>query len=274
MAVQDRLSELLSLFEGQGRVVVGYSGGVDSALLAAAATRTLGRENAVAVTVDSESLPRSELATACESARAMGLWHEVVRTSELANPRYAENPVNRCYFCREEMSRVLLDAAGRWQATRVAVGVNASDLREWRPGIAASRAAGLWMPLLDLGLGKDDVRALARAMELPVADKPSMACLSSRIPFGETITVEKLARVERAEAALRARGFAQVRVRSHGDVARVEVEPHELARARRAGAEIERDLRAAGFAFVTLDAKGYRSGSLSEALVVEKETFK
>lgn len=266
-AADDHLAALGSAIRGRGRLVVGFSGGVDSAVLAASAQRVIGGR-AVAVTVASESLARVELEEAATTAGGIGIRHRIVTTSDLANPLYVANPANRCYYCRQDMSRALLQEAASLGIKHVAMGVNASDLGEWRPGIQASREAGIWMPFLELGVDKAGVRALARALGLRVADKPSMACLSSRIPHGETITAGKLARVERAEEAVRALGFVQIRVRSHGDVASVEVERSELPRAVAAGGEIRRALVDAGFRHVTLDAAGYRPGSLSGPLRV------
>ncbi|MGQ0535943.1 MAG: ATP-dependent sacrificial sulfur transferase LarE [Methanobacteriota archaeon] len=251
------LARLLSAMKEKGSLAVGFSGGVDSAVLAAAAARALG-DRAVAVTVDSESLPRAELRAAVELARAIGIRHEVVRSHEMLRAEYVANPTDRCYFCRQEMSAEVAVVARGLGCSAVAMGVNVSDLSEHRPGHRAMREAGIWFPLLELGLDKPQVRALAHELGLQVAEKPSMACLSSRIPHGEPITVAKLARIERAEAALHALGFRQVRVRSLGETARIEVGLDEVPRLSAESARVTSLVQAAGFASVEIDERGYR----------------
>ncbi len=249
------------------RVLVAFSGGVDSGLVARIAHDALS-EDALAVLADAESLPRHELADAVAEAREIGIPLRILQVSELANEAYVENPRNRCYFCRKELGRSLRPLANELGFPTIADGVNRSDLGDYRPGIQAMNEEGFWHPLVDYGLGKEEVRGLARELGLSFHAKPSNACLSSRIAYGEVITLEKLQRVDAAEAALRALGFPVVRVRAHEGIARIEVPREDIPRL--ASPEIsEKALRAvrdAGFVYVAVDLRGYRSGSMNEGL--------
>lgn len=261
---------LVEAFRAKGSVLVAFSGGVDSAALARIGAEALGAAS-LAVIVDSESYPREEREAAVAFAREMAIPFEVVFHSELADPRYAANPVDRCYFCRDGLGEVLNGIAAARGFAAVAVGSNVSDLGEWRPGMRAIRERGLWQPYMELGLDKDGVRALARHMGLPVWDKPSMACLSSRIPYGEPISLEKLTRVGRAESVLRARGYRQVRVRTVEAVrARIEVLPDEMARLLAEREDVSAALRALGYTSIEVDPRGYRAGALSEGLLAAR----
>jgi len=256
-----RLEDVLTSLE---RVVVAYSGGVDSALLAVAASRTLGPD-AVAVTAVSPSLSRRERRGASDLARRLGFVHQEVRTAELERERYVRNGPDRCFWCKTELFEVLAPLASARNAV-IAVGTNVDDLGDHRPGIAAGRANGVATPLVDAGLTKAEVRQLAASWGVPVADKPASPCLASRFAYGVRVTEEGLRRIDDAEEALRSLGFDVLRVRDHGDLARVEVPEAEVERAAALAGEISEKLRALGFRFVTLDLSGFRSGSLNEVL--------
>jgi len=249
-----------------GSVVVAYSGGVDSAYLALMAARTLG-ERAVAVTADSASYPEHHRRLALDIARDFGLRHEIIHTGELEQPEYRANPENRCYFCKHELYTHLSRIAAAHGAV-IVDGNNADDRGDYRPGRQAAREFGVRSPLDDVHLAKDEIRELSRLAGLPTWDEPASACLSSRIPYHNEVTGEKLRMIERAERAIAAMGFRVCRVRHHDDLARVEIGRDELPRALEAdtSAAIERELKAIGYARVTLDPQGYRMGSLNEGL--------
>ncbi len=242
----------------RGRVLVAYSGGVDSGLVAKIVHDALG-DDSLAVLADSESLARHEVDAATTQAMKIGIPLRVIATSELESEEYRTNPTNRCYFCREGLAAELVPIARREGFAAIADGINLSDLGDVRPGIRAMDEAGFWHPLVDAGLAKLEVRSLARDLGLSFWDKPSNACLSSRIPHGTPITVQLLRQVEIAEDFLRGRGFLQVRVRHHGATARIEVPPEHIARLRGMEAEIARALRAMGYRDTVIDSEGYRS---------------
>jgi pyridinium-3,5-biscarboxylic acid mononucleotide sulfurtransferase len=256
--------ELRTLVRGLGSVVLGLSGGVDSSLLARVCRDELDG-HAVAVIARSPSLPRRELDTAREVAAAIGIEHVVVDTAEVDDPRYAANPRNRCFFCKDELFSHLARVATQRGLDTIAYGENVDDDGDHRPGRAAAIAHDVRAPLREAGLTKADVRALARRLDLPVWDKPAFACLASRFPYGTEITAERLAQVDAAEQALFELGFDHFRVRYHGDVARIEVSPDRLADVVDRAPEVVEHLRAAGFQHVTLDLDGYRRGSLNSS---------
>jgi pyridinium-3,5-biscarboxylic acid mononucleotide sulfurtransferase len=249
-----------------GSVVVAYSGGVDSAYLACIASQTLG-DRAVAVTADSPSYPERHRELAIRIAREFRLQHEIIHTQELERPDYRANPVNRCYFCKHELYTHLSRIAADRQSV-VVDGNNADDRGDYRPGRQAAREFGVRSPLDEVDLTKDEIRELSRLAGLPTWDEPASACLSSRIPYHSEVTDDKLRTIETAEQALRALGFRVFRVRHHDDVARVEIARAEMTRALdpQVGAAIVRELKAAGYKYVTLDLQGYRMGSLNEGL--------
>jgi pyridinium-3,5-biscarboxylic acid mononucleotide sulfurtransferase len=251
-----------------GSVLVAYSGGVDSALLLKVATDELG-ERAVGALASSEAYDEEETRQAVEVARTMGARLIQVETHELEDPRYAANTAERCYFCKTELFDQLEPLARELGLAHIAYGMNRDDHGDWRPGQRAARERRVAAPLDEAAMGKDDIRALARHLGVPVWDKPALACYSSRIPYGMTVTVEELRKIGKAERALRTLGFRQVRVRSHDKIARIEVGGDEFARlldAETRGA-IVAAVREAGYLYVTLDLAGYRTGSLNEALV-------
>ena len=243
------------------------SGGVDSALLAKVCAEEMGGR-ALAVTAASEAVPEEEVAGARSLAAALGLAHETVRTRELENPAYAANPADRCAFCKTELMDVLEPLARLRGLPAVLLGVNADDLGDHRPGQAAARSRRALFPLADAGFTKADVRELARGLGLAVWDKPAQPCLASRIPYGETVTAEKLARIASAEACLRSEGFPDCRVRHHGPLASIEVPLEGLPRLSEPAlrARVEARLKALGFLHVAVDLGGLRSGNLNAAL--------
>ncbi len=244
-----------------GRVVVAFSGGADSAFLAWVAHQTLG-PGALAVTAVSPSLAAGERDDCASLAREWGLRWATVETGELDRAEYVANRADRCAHCKTELMDAVAPLAARERAT-VVLGVNLDDLGDHRPGQEVAAARGAAFPLVDAGFSKDDVRSESRRLGLRTWDKPAAACLASRVPHGTAVTLTVLSRVERAEAALRALGFRQLRVRHYGDVARVELEPADLARAVEARSEVVAAVKGAGYRYVTLDLEGFRSGNLS-----------
>ena len=264
---QSRLEERL---RSLGRTLVAYSGGVDSAYLAWAAHQTIGSEM-LAVIADSPSLARTQLADAVAFAKEHSIPLEVIPTTELDRPEYTKNDASRCFHCKDELFTVMESSRLTHGFDAIAYGVNVDDQGDFRPGQQAARQHHVAAPLLDAGLTKQDIRALAQAAGLRVWDKPASACLSSRIEYGRPVTREALSAIEQGEDALRALGFRQVRVRHHGDIVRLEIAKDELPRALdpALAAEFTRIFKALGFKFVTLDLEGFRSGSMNALLPPE-----
>jgi uncharacterized protein len=266
-----RAARLDALLRGCESLVVAFSGGVDSAYLAWAATRVLG-DRALAVTAESPSYPDHHRRLARTVARDFGLRHEVIHTRELDRVEYRANPTNRCYYCKHELFGALTGLAAARGFAAVADGSNADDRGDYRPGRQAAREFGVRSPLDEVELDKVDVRALSRVAGLPTWDEPASACLSSRIPYHSPITPSKLRAVERGESGLRALGFRVCRVRHHDDLASVEVAPDDLARALdpEVRARIEGILLDAGYRRVQIDPRGYRTGSLNEGIALRQ----
>jgi uncharacterized protein len=260
-ALIDRLHEVLRDAE---RVVVAYSGGTDSTLVAAMAARALG-DRALAVTAVSPSLPPGEADEARRLALMLGIRHRVLRTREAENPAYLANGTDRCYHCKTELYDVLAHVASDAGDAQVVSGANLDDLGDFRPGLRAASEHGVRHPLVEVGMTKADVRQAARVIGIPTWDKPASACLSSRIAFGVTISVEMLSKVGRAEAVLKELGFRQCRVRVHGEVVRIEVEPADLPTFAEPGVRdrVVHAMKALGYRYVTLDLEGFRSGSMN-----------
>jgi len=264
-----KVDALRDTLRGYGRVVVAFSGGVDSAFLLKVAADTLG-ERCHAVTAVSETMARSEIADATALAAELGLGarHHVVQSNELERPGFTDNPTHRCALCKTELMEVAQPIATAL-AAQIALGTNVDDLGDVRPGIAAALERGAKMPMVEAGLTKPEVRALSRELGLRTWDKPQLACLSSRFPYGTRITPERLRRVDAFEDGLRALGFRQLRVRFHEPIARLELDSTELARIvelREAVVALGKQL---GFAYVAVDLAGFRSGSLNEVLPAE-----
>ncbi|MRG95017.1 ATP-dependent sacrificial sulfur transferase LarE [Polyangium spumosum] len=267
-AIEDKLARLRARLVELGSVLVCYSGGVDSAFVLAAAHAALG-PRAIGMTAVSPSLAPGEHDEAIAVARSIGADHRLVSSNEIEDPGYVANNPDRCFHCKSELYRIASQKRAEWGLAAILNGTNVDDLGDYRPGLEAARLAGVVSPLVDLGFTKADVRAGAAAMGLPIWDKPAAACLSSRIPYGTSVTRERLSQIGGFEAALKELGFRQVRVRYHGEIARIELALAELPRA--AEPAIRDAIVAAGkqhgFKYVTLDLAGYRVGSHNELLV-------
>jgi uncharacterized protein len=263
-SLQQKTDRLKAILAEMGGCVIGFSGGVDSTLLFAVAAEVLG-ERALAVTATSETYPERELREAQQLAARIGGRHRLVVSEELDIPEFQHNPRNRCYFCKKELFGKLRSIADEEGLPHVLDGTNLDDRSDHRPGRQAAEEIGVRSPLEEAGFTKQDIRQLSRQLELPTWDKPAFACLSSRFPYGTAITVERVGQVGRAEDGLRELGFRVLRVRYHGEIARLELGPEEFLLA--TGAlkdEVVRRIKEAGFAYVAVDLQGYRTGSMNE----------
>ena len=266
MNLQDKLTTLQGIITKNSPLLIAYSGGVDSSLLAAIALETLGPDRMQCILVDGPELPRNGLKDALETAKYLNLPLEVVDGESLSEKLKQENPHDRCRHCKLGTFAILEAAAAKYSSLVIADGANASDLTEHRPGIDAFTSCGVIHPYIMASISKPEIREIARMKGLPFWNKPSAACLYSRIPYGEEITDQKLAMVEQGENLLNSLGFSQIRVRHHGKIARIEISPEEFSKIIPFAKNIDEEFRRLGFAYSTLDLRGYRSGSMDEVL--------
>lgn len=271
LSTLERRARVRELIQSCGSVLIACSGGVDSVLLAAVAAEVLG-DKAVAATAVSPSLASGELEDARAASVAVGIRHLEVPTNELDNAAYAANAPDRCFHCKDTAYSTFADLALREGIAVVIDGTNADDTGDFRPGRRAARERGVRSPLAEAGMTKQEIRDWARELGLAVWDKPAAACLSSRVPYGSPVTLEKLTRIDRSETALKAMGFRQCRVRDHGTVARVEIESAQLARFLDQRLAVVDALKQAGFSYVALDLEGFRSGSMNEVISTQPQT--
>jgi len=264
--LQEKLGKCREILRRLGSVVVAFSGGVDSTFLLGLAVETLGQDNVLAAMGVSPSLAERERSAGRRMAERLGAKLVEVETCELADPNYTSNPPDRCFYCKSDLFGRLNALAGERGCKAVVSGANADDQGDFRPGLRAGRQLGVRDPLLEAGLTKNDIRAASRAMGLETWRKPAMACLASRVPYGDAITAGKLRRIERAEYVLKDLGFAQCRVRDHGTLARIEVPQEEILQAARLRCIIARSLRKIGYIYIALDLQGFRSGSMNEEI--------
>lgn len=263
MTIAEKIDAISAYINELGSILVSYSGGVDSAVLAAIAYNALG-ENCMAVTADSETISRSELESAKKTAAEIGIRFTTAMFSELDDPNFVKNPKNRCYFCKKMRIQALRKVAQEYGLAHIADGTTASDLSQHRPGIKAVSEEGVLIPFVEFDITKRDIRDMARHFGLSVSEKPSQACLSSRFPYGEPITKEDLAMIERAEDYLSNLGCMQRRVRKHGNIARIEIGENQFSLVIGHKKEIIKRFKSLGFSYITLDIEGFRSGSLDE----------
>jgi uncharacterized protein len=266
MSIDEKIYSIEEALKEKGSALVAFSGGVDSSVLAALAYLALG-DKSLAVTADAPTLAPGELEGAKQVAKEIGVRHMVIFYDELGEPEFAKNPVDRCYYCKKGLIRELKKIAEQRGINTIIEGTNYSDLKGHRPGHRAVTEEGIYNPYIEFGVTKEEIRGMARKLKLSIADKPSMACLSSRFPYGQAITREALKRVGEAEAYLRKMGFEVVRVRDHGGIARIEIMPGEMLRFMEIRDAVASELKRLGFAYVTLDALGFRSGSMDEVLL-------
>lgn len=265
MTIDNKMHSIIEALKEKGSTLVAFSGGVDSSLLAALAYMALG-DRALAVTADAPTLAPGELEGAKRVAKEIGIRHMVIFYDELAEPEFAKNPVDRCYYCKKGLIRELKKIAQKHGINTIIEGTNYSDMKGHRPGHRAVTEEDIYNPYIEFSVTKEEIRKMARELHLSVSEKPSMACLSSRFPYGQMITHEALKRVGEAEAFLQKMGFEVVRVRDHDGIARIEIMPDEMMRLLEMRDEVAVELKKLGFSYVTLDILGFRSGSMDEVL--------
>ena len=266
MTIDNKMHSIIEALKEKGSALVAFSGGVDSSVLAALAYIAL-EDRALAVTAEAPTLALGELEGAKRVAKEIGIRHKVIFYDELAEPEFAKNPIDRCYYCKKGLIRELKKIAQQHGIKSIIEGTNSSDLKAHRPGHRAVTEEGIYNPYIEFGVTKEEIRKMARKLKLSVADKPSMACLSSRFPYGQMITYDALKRVGEAEAYLRKMGFEVVRVRDHAGIARIEIMVDEMPKLLEMRDAVTSKLKYLGFAYVTLDIKGFRSGSMDEVLL-------
>lgn len=271
--MHEKYHSLQEILRNLGRVVVAYSGGVDSTFLLKAAVDTLGPQNVLACTSVGPSEPSSQYERAAEFARKIGVEFETVDSGELADPNFTANKADRCFHCKSHLCKTLLEIARQRGFEHVVFGANFDDLDDYRPGNRAMKVFGIRSPLAEARLTKDDIRRLSREMNLPTADQPASPCLASRITYGLEVTEQRLEQIDQAEAFLRQLGLVEFRVRHHDTIARIEVNPQDIEKvaAEPARSQIVEKLKSIGFKFVTVDLQGFRSGSLNEPLSEEEK---
>ena len=273
MILEEKTEKIKSLIREMDSTLVAFSGGVDSTLVLALAYEVLG-EKVLGVTAQSASVPNREMKASRQLAKEIGSKHLIIKTAEMSNPEYQANPTNRCYHCKTELYSSLKKVAKREKISHILNGTNTDDLGDYRPGLDSAREQGVRSPLVEAEFNKQDVRNLSRVMGLSIWNKPAMACLSSRIPYGQSVTPEKLSRVEQAEDLLLSLGFKQVRVRHLGTQACIEIDKNEIPRYQSDESIqklVQTKLMVLGFSSVVLDPEGYRMGSLNKALLEHKD---
>ncbi len=268
MTLEQKTENIKLLIREMDRVLVAFSGGVDSTLVLALSHEVLG-DKVLGVTAQSTSVPAREIQASHQLAREIGANHRVIRTDEVSNPNYQANPANRCYHCKKELYSSLKKIARQENITHIVNGTNTDDLGDYRPGLESAREQGVRSPLVEAEFSKQDVRELSKLMKLSIWNKPAMACLSSRVPYGQPVTPEKLSMIEKAEDLLFSLGFAQLRVRHHGELASIELDKKEMPlylNNEKIQKIVQENFKGLGFSTVTLDPEGYRMGSLNATL--------